>query len=436
MSWLVAAILVLLSAMVFQLGLVAFAMYVLLGAIFLGRWMTHVWAQSIVAQRQVNRLRCKVGERVTVNIDIENRGRLPVAWMLIEDQLSKQALAVRPPALRVTGERICLCWLPPRGKKVMAFQLDCDRRGYYQIGPLTLETGDLFGLHRRFRIVADPLFLLVLPKIVPLVGYDVSSKRPIGEMKMTHRLFEDPTRTIGVRPYQQGDPLNRVHWRATARTGELHSRVYEPTSVAGATLLLDFHEHAFPEKDEPVRSELAITAAASLAHAVYETGQQIGLVTNGRDAADRVRAEGWHADWHHRQQIKQSTAMLDRSDRLAPVIVPTQRGAAQFTQILESLARLEKTDGLRLADLLAETNSRIPKDSSVVAILSYVDEQDAISMGNMVRQGYAVTVVLNSYEPLDLAEPAGMLIAQGIEVLLLRDEDSIQELCRHYVLNV
>ncbi|MFP6675502.1 MAG: DUF58 domain-containing protein [Pirellulaceae bacterium] len=436
MSWLVAAILILLGAMVFQLGLVAFAMYVLLGAVLIGRWMTHFWAKSVVGQRHVSRLMAEVGDRVAININLENRGRLPIAWVLMEDQLSKRALGVRPPALGVSGQRICLCWLPPKGKKLIAFRLECHRRGYYQIGPLTLETGDLFGLHRRYRVVSDPQFLLVYPRVIPLVGYDVSSKRPIGEMKMTHRLFEDPTRTIGVRPYQAGDPLNRINWRATARTGELHSRVYEPTSVAGATLVLDFHEHAFPEKDEPVRSELAITAAASLAHAVYETGQQIGLVTNGRDAADRIRVEGWKAEWHHRQQIKQSTEMLDRNDRLAPVIVPTQRGPAQFNQILESLARLEKTDGFRLAELLIETTSRIPRDSSVVAILSHLDERDAIAMGNMVRQGYAVTAVLNSYEPLDRAESAGMLIAQGVEVLLLRDEDSISELCQHCVLKV
>ena len=54
-------------------------------------------------------------------------------------------------------------------------------------------------------------------------------------------LFEDPTRLAGVRLFQQGDPLNRVHWRATARTGQLHSRVYENSRVAGASLLLDFH---------------------------------------------------------------------------------------------------------------------------------------------------------------------------------------------------
>jgi hypothetical protein len=56
---------------------------------------------------------------------------------------------------------------------------------------------------------------------VALEGYNLSSRRPIGEIRLAHRLFEDPTRMAGVRPYQQGDPLNRIHWRATARTGAI-----------------------------------------------------------------------------------------------------------------------------------------------------------------------------------------------------------------------
>ena len=92
-----------------------------------------------------------------------------------------------------------------------------------------------------------------------------------------------------------------------------------------------------------------MTAAASVAHAVYEMGQQIGLVTNGRDAADRIRVEGWDFDPRTRAQVRQAASMLDKSDRLQPVIVETRRGADQLRSILETLARIELTDGLRPA---------------------------------------------------------------------------------------
>ena len=100
----------------------------------------------------------------------------------------------------------------------------------------------------------------------------------MGEIRVAHRLFEDPTRLAGVRLFQQGDPLNRVHWRATARTGALHSRVYENSRVAGATLLLDFHQESYGGVTGPNSAELAIVTVAALANAVFLQGQQIGLV--------------------------------------------------------------------------------------------------------------------------------------------------------------
>ena len=163
----------------------------------------------------------------------------------------------QPPSLGVAGPAIAIGdAAQPRQGTPCSISCECNRRGYYQIGPLVLETGDLFGLHRRYRVATEPHFLLVYPEVVPLEGYDIASRRPIGEIRLQHRLYEDPTRIAGVRRYEAGDPLNRVHWRATARTGVLHSKVYEPSTVAGATLLLDFHQASYAAKDEPYRSEL------------------------------------------------------------------------------------------------------------------------------------------------------------------------------------
>ena len=148
--------------------------------------------------------------------------------------------------------------VPSGGSMVLKYEIECDTRGYYQCGPTLLETGDLFGLHRRHRIVTKPSFLMVLPKVVPLPKYDFASQRPIGEVNAARRLFEDPTRNAGVRPYQVGDPLQRVHWRATARTGELQCRVFDPTTLAGASILVDFHQDGYPSRGEPHRSDLHV----------------------------------------------------------------------------------------------------------------------------------------------------------------------------------
>lgn len=434
MNWLVGAVLILLIALISGLGLLAYAMYALLAVLLVSRYLTKAWAESLAAERECNRLTADVGETVAVVVQVSNHGRLPIPWCLIEDLLPRRALIHNPPALGVEGRRAQLAMLGAGGRRTLNYQLRCNRRGYYQLGPLVLETGDLFGLHRRYRVVTHPHFLLVFPKIVPLEGYDVSSRRPIGEVRMTYRLYEDPTRIAGVREYQAGDPLNRVNWRATARTGTLHSKVYEPSTVAGSTIVLDYHEASHNPRFEPARSELAVTAAASIAHAIYEMGQQIGLISNGRDAADRIRQEGWDADPRTRHGAQQAAAMLDRSDRLQPVLVPTRRGPEQLLQIWEALARLELTDGLTLPQLLAETMDRLPRDATVLAILPVVTPESAIALSQLRRQGYAVSAIVNLYDDFDFAKAAGPLIAAGIEVHHLKDEAAVVSVCRKIVL--
>jgi uncharacterized protein (DUF58 family) len=334
----------------------------------------------------------------------------------------------------VTGRRVNLSMLGSRGRRSILYQLTPTRRGYSQIGPLVLETGDLFGLHRRYRVASDPQFLLVMPKVIPLAGYEVSSKRPIGEVKMSYRLYEDPTRISGVRRYELVDPLNRVHGRATARTGVLHSKVYEPSTVVGATILLDFHTAAHERKHEPHRSELAVTAAASIANAVYLLGQQVGLVTNGGDAADRIRQEGWAHDHRSRAAALAAASVRDKSERLQPLVVPTRRGAEQLVRILETLARVELTDGLTLTQLIEETASRMPRDATVIAIVPGSSQESALALGMLRRRGFAVTVILNLFESYDFADAAGPYLAEGIQTRHLRDEQSIMEICRSYAL--
>lgn len=444
MRWLPGAILLLIIGVVFQLGLLVYAMYALLGVILLSRWLARHWIDNVTARRDSNRHEVEIGDRVAVIVNLENTSRLPVPWLLVEDSLPRDALACRPPKLKVEGRRVALLQFGPGGQKSIRYQLTFSTRGYYQLGPLMLESGDLFGLHRRFKVVTEPHFVMVYPKVIPLSGYDLSSRRPIGEIRMTHRLFEDPTRMAGVREYQQGDSFNRIHWKATARTGELHSRIYDPSTVAGATIILDFHVKMFSAQGEPRRSELAITTVASLANAICQMGQQIGLVTNGRDAADRVREEGWRRDFRTRDAVKQNVGMNASSDRLRPVIVETRRGYEQLQRIRESLARLELTDGLTFAELLLEATSRLPRDATVVAVLGDVTTEAAIALGNLRRSGFAVYAIvvlqggdssLGGAEGTRLLESDGMvdkigrLIAEGINVRHINNEAAISSLC-------
>jgi uncharacterized protein (DUF58 family) len=212
----------------------------------------------------------------------------------------------------------------------------------------------------------------------------------------------------------------------------LHSKTYEPSTIAGATIVLDFHKAGYGSRGEPFRSELAATAAASLANAVYETGQQIGLITNGRDAADRIKLEGWDEDYRTRQAALRAPAMLDESTRLQPQVVRTRRGVEQFQLIRETLGRVELTDGLTFAQLVLEATDRLPRDATVLAVLPEVSVETALALGNLWRQGYAVSVVLILIADEHFEQTFGRLMAEGItDIRHLRDEKGLPTLCLH-----
>jgi uncharacterized protein (DUF58 family) len=455
MRWFLGLLLLLAAALVLESGLLAYAAYVLLALLVISRWLARDWAAHLAAARacrlagrdeewQIEKdqarptgITAEIGDKVSVRLTVRSSSRLPVPWVLLEDAIPALATDRRQPRLKVVkGKRLQIRMLRPHGKTEVRYQLECVGRGYFQVGPLVLETGDLFGLHRRYRILAEPTFLLVYPRVVPLAGYDIASRRPIGDVRLSLRLYEDPTRIAGVRRYEAGDPLNRVHWRATARTGTLHSKVLEPSTLTGATVLLDFHAAGYHERGEPHRSELAVTTAVSLVNAVCEIGQQVGLVTNGRDAADRIRLEGWqNQDPRTRQAARAAAgAQEEGPPRVEPLVVPTRRGVEQLQRAREVLARIELAQGLTFAQLVLETAPRLPRDATVLAVLPDVPVETAVALGNLRRHGLAVEVVLVMLDEEALERAYARLVAEGIRDLRhLSSEQQLPDVCRRQV---
>lgn len=467
MRWWMGTLVLLALGAAFRMGLLVYAMFVFLGILAISRLGSRRWIANLEVTRELEVETAEIGESATVRLTLRNLANRSVPWLLIEEALPPGAAYSGVPRLRVTGPRLAVAALRPREVRTLEYRLDFLMRGYYQVGPTLLESGDLFGLHRRYRIAADPRFVLVRPRVLALEGYDLASRRPMGEVRISHRLFEDPTRIRGIRPYERGDPLNRIHWRATARTGVLHSKSYEPSCVAGATLLLDFHRTAFVSERRPdpgsnlpshVRAqlvaagelrgegvetslvELAVTTAASLANAVYELGQQVGLASNGRDAAERVRMEGWRGQFRTRSLARSALGRRSVNERLQPVQVETRRGPDQFERILDTLARLELSEGLSFSQLVDEIEGRLPRDATIAAILTRVSETTAITLGNLRRSGFAVTAVVVSFEEAtyhDWASApdwAARLMAEGIPFRRVQDEESLTRLCaEHFV---
>lgn len=435
MIWFIAILALIGLGVALKAGLVAFAGYVLLGVYLLSRYLARRWAHDLSAERICDAAPREIGESTEVVVTLKNSGGLPILWVLVEDLIPDYSTRQKPQRLTIKGKRLQVASLGARQSKTVKYTVTFQMRGYYPLGPTLLETGDVFGLHRRHRVIGKPVYVMVYPRIVPLLKYDFASERPIGEVRLQNRLFEDPTRTAGVREYQVGDPLQRVHWKVTARTGVLHCRVYEPTSLAGATILIDFHSEGYTPRGEPHRSDLAVTTAASVAYTVSVLNQQLGLASNGRDAADRIRAESLEADrageagYETRDDARDRFELSEDNDRLQPVVVQTRRGFDQFQKIRETLARLELTDGFEFARLALEMAPRIPRDATVIAILPRVPVESAVALGTLRRQGFAVTAILIGLDETHKLEAHGRLLGETVrDIRYVNTEEDLANL--------
>jgi len=415
---------ILTGANFFALGASTFLITIQLAKYFSTRWIEAVEVERFVEAQEVT-----VGATVGVGMKITNKSGYWIPWMLIDDKIAKRYTKLPPVALNLLVATVQLFSFSPKKTTLHRYALQTQRRGYYQLGPTLLETGDLLGLHRSFRIANQPSYLTVLPRLTVLEGIEISSRRPMGEMKVEDRVLEDPTLMTGLREYRAGDPINRVHWKATARTGMLHTRVFQPTCVQGAMLLLDMHESTNPQKHEPVRTDLAVSAAASIAHWLYQNAEPFGLISNGRDAAERMRELNKKGLYSDRTSATANIEMRSQSDRLNPVVLGANRTPEHFAEMHRMLARLERTDGLKLDQLLIETESRLPKLLSLIAIVQRVDEAGLLALEMMRRRGFALTVMLNCHQD-EYLDHAGKLIAARLPVVPLHDEESLREYLR------
>ncbi|MCP4641836.1 MAG: DUF58 domain-containing protein [bacterium] len=406
-------------ALLAQSAFMAFAIYAFLLLIAIANLSSRAWLTGLDCERTVTKTTVQQGEETEVEVTVTNRRGWPIPWIFVEDMV--------PPGFTVAGDRVQLAVLMPGRSVNLKYRLLCSQRGYHRVGPLMMESGDLFGLQKRFRTGERQEYISVLPAVAYIDTFNVAARRPQGPVRISNRVYEDPTRIAGLREYVPGDPMSRIHWKASARTGELFTKQVEASSVLGATLVLDLFEPLYQGDDAENRMELAITTTASIAYLLQMSGEQLGLVTNARDAAEVAKYEVAATQALSRDEAEEGVEGEDSSDRLNPLTVPTARTPVQARNIIENLARVLPTDGLDASSLiLAEYNS-LPRDASLLPVVPQVTEDLALTLASMKLAGFSVSVFLidnnDNYETA-----AGLLAPHAIHVFHIQDERHLHEI--------
>lgn len=269
----VAAALVLASLMVGEKDLLrpAFVVGLLPVASVLLLWRTRY---RMTVKRTVHPVRVGVGQQTNVTVYVQNESAIPSGTIMAEDQLP-YALGARP--------RLVLEKLEPKATRSISYSLQAGQRGLYEIGPLTVRTSDPFGLVEVGRHNPTCDRIIVLPRVTPLPPVVLPGEYAGSGESRARAVAVHGEDDAATREYRHGDDLRRVHWRSTARFGELMVRREEQPWDSRATLALDLRSGAH-RGDGPTSSfEWAVSATASINRRLQASGYKLRLVTESAD---------------------------------------------------------------------------------------------------------------------------------------------------------
>jgi uncharacterized protein (DUF58 family) len=240
---------------------------VLLSVVPLGALLTTSrYRYRLALKRTIAPVRVVAGTTARVGLELENLTRIPTRVLLAEDRVP-YALGPSP--------RFVIARLPGRRRAAVTYTLRSEVRGRYALGPLRLRLTDAFGMCEVTRSFTGVDRLVVVPKVHPLAGTDGSGQWSGTGESLTRNAAASGEDDVATREYRYGDDLRRVHWRSTARRGELMVRRDEQPRQMRATILLDTRT-AGHRGDGPGSSfEWAVSAAASVA--VHLAGQRYGM---------------------------------------------------------------------------------------------------------------------------------------------------------------
>lgn len=293
------------------------------------------------------------GQPAQVRLTLTNEGRTPSGMLMLEDQIP-YVLGTRP--------RFLLDGIRHGWRRELDYQVRSDLRGRYQIGPMTVRVSDPFGmveLGHAFHAVTQ---LTVTPRIVPLAPIALAGAWSGSGDNRPRAFATGSAEDVTVREYRRGDDLRRVHWRSSARVGELMVRREEQPWQSRATVFLD--ERAVAHRGRGLGSSLetAVHVAASVISHLEGRGYAVRLVT----ATGGEEAVAWH----------------------------TRGRAADATELLEALAVVHPSDQPRMATGWLGDHGG---GDLVVAVLGHLDERDLAILARMRgRSSAGIAIALDT----------------------------------------
>jgi uncharacterized protein (DUF58 family) len=310
--------------------------------------LTRLGLADLEAGYAVNQLTGHVGDRLQITYTLRNTSRLPKPWLEVHNPTTLPGgLPGRALSLRSRGERSWLVRAP------------LVRRGHFRVEPLQIRTGDPFGFFEASAAVGQGVAVVIYPKIDRLPMWRLPAASIEGSHSAPERTLQTSPLATAVRPYAPGDSFNRIHWRSTARHGEIQVKEFELEQTADAWIFLDLERSVQGGHGEESTVELAVRAAASIADKALLENRAVGMTVNG-----------------HRQAI-----------------LPADRGGRQHLKVMQLLAAVDGDGMTPLAESLVVAAGRLRRGMTAIVITPSLDRAWIRPIAALRPRGIASVVV-------------------------------------------
>jgi len=351
------------------------ALVVLLGLGLSAALVTRVWSRlclkGVSCERQLSERRVFPDEEVVLTLRVVNRKLLPLPWVEIRDEVPELLAAagtatgsgpgdtaaeiLERPGFVALSRSTPLLWYSAAS---FSQRLESSARGYYALGPLSVTSGDIFGLHPRSHTRSDLDHLIVYPRTYELAELGIPSLSLLGDSKSALPMLDDPSRLMGVREYSAGDNPRRIHWKASARSRALQVKLFESTTDVKVSVFLAIDSFAGRPKDD---FELGVSTAASIARHLIERGVQTGLFANTKLA-----------------------------DTLQPAYIAPGGGTAPLALILETLAKTTEETAESFVDFFERERGGLGFGATLVFVLAELSPEVRLLLTELTGTGRRV----------------------------------------------
>lgn len=327
--------------------------------------LTRLGLSDLEAGYAVNQLHGRVGDTLRLTYTLRNAGRMPKPWLEVNNPTNLPGGLV--------GRALSL---GSRRERSWVVKTPLARRGHFRIEPLQIRTGDPFGLFEASAAVGQGLTLVVYPRIERLPMWRLPAANIEGSHSAPERTLQTTPLATTVRPYAPGDSFNRIHWKSTARHGEIQVKEFDLEQTSDVWIFLDLDRRVQAGRGDESTVEVAIRAAASIADRGLLENRAVGITTNGHRAA----------------------------------VLPADRGGRQHLKIMQLLAAVDADGSDPLAEALVHGLARLRRGMTAVVITSSRDRAWVRPLASLRSRGVACVVVLldgPSYARLADGAPAG-----------------------------